>query len=172
MRPEDRLRSRCRMYLNQALPPPLFYSAIEHGRKHGGDDFQRAKEWSRLKAQGVKTGLADIFIWAPRRFIAIELKAGKNDTSDKQDQFAAAMVANAHHYHVVRSVAELDVILRIYAPILPSMRIAALGYDAELSAPEKVVLKKGGGGYRPPKPRANPTALRKLAAARKKGWVG
>lgn len=141
MRPEDRLRARCRMFLNEALPAPAFWSSIEHGQKLSGDKVQRARQWGRLKAQGIKTGLADIFIWWSGKFIGVELKVGDNDTSDAQDDFADAMRDNGFQCHTIRSVIALDELLRQVGMDIPrSMQIAAAGHDAALTQPEK--LKK------------------------------
>jgi len=146
------------MYLTDAIPAPGFWSAIEHGRQHHGDDQQRMREWQRLKGQGVKVGLSDIFIWYERQFIAIELKVG-SQVSDPQRAFCHAMKQNDFSWHVVRSVEALDAILRATIPILPSLRIAALHHDAELSKPEPAKKK---GTYRRPaaKPKATSAALR------------
>jgi hypothetical protein len=126
------------MYLKAALPPPpeAIWSAIEHGRMHHGSDEERAREWGRLKAKGVKVGLPDVFgVWC-FKFFAIELKAGRNDTSAAQDQFAAAWRANGGLYFVCRSVAEVDAALRSMSlPVHRSMAIAAAGHDAALSVP-------------------------------------
>ena len=137
MPPEAKLRAHVRMYLTKALPAPGFFSAIEHGRMHHGNDEQRGREWGRLKGQGVKTGLADVFIWHQNKFIAVELKAGKNTTSDSQDAFGDAMIANGFSYLVVRSIVSIDAALRLHSiPISPSMRILAMQYDAALSVPD------------------------------------
>lgn len=134
MPPEAKLRAHVRMYLTKALPAPGFFSAIEHGRMHHGNDEQRGREWGRLKGQGVKTGLADVFIWHQNKFIAVELKAGKNTTSDSQDAFGDAMIANGFSYMVVHLVAELDAALRLHGiPVSPSMRVLAMQHDAALS---------------------------------------
>jgi hypothetical protein len=112
MRPEDRLQSRARMFLDEYLLPPAYYTAIEHGRKHAGTPQQRAREWERLKAKGVKAGLPDLMVWGEtadgqKKFIAIELKAGKNTTSANQDAFAKAMYVLDFSYCVCRSVEEI-----------------------------------------------------------------
>lgn len=137
MRPEDRLRAHCRMYLDKALPSPAFWSAIEHGRKHAGTDQQRMREWQHMKAQGVKTGLSDVMIWYLGKFLAPECKAGKNGTQPAQDVFRDAMLANRFSYRVIRSVAELDRYLRDEGiPIPRSLEILAMSYDAALAIPE------------------------------------
>lgn len=138
MRPEDRLRARARMYLDRALPDPGYYSAIEHGQKLRGDAQQRQRQWGHLKAQGVKTGLADVFIWYLRLFIPIELKVGTKQRTS-QEAFEAAMRANGFDYYMAWSIVEIDNILRANGiPIEPSMRILAMQYDAALGDVEPV----------------------------------
>ena len=126
------------MYLKAALPPPptAFFSAIEHGRLHTGDEYQRMKEWQRMKGQGVKQGLCDLFIIAWGRFIAVELKK-TTGLSDAQKAFRDACQANGQAHVVCRSVVELDAALRaIGLPIPRSMALAAMSHDAALSVPE------------------------------------
>jgi len=141
------------MYLEKALPAPGYWTAIEHGRVHHGDKEARAREWGRLKGQGVKTGISDIAIWYLRDFHAIELKSGGNSTSDAQDGFGAAMVANGFRWQVIRSVAALhDYLLAAGVPVLPSMRVLAMRHDAALT----VAPPKPKAATRPPRQR-NPT---------------
>ena len=138
MLPEARLRARCRMYLANGLPPPGFWSSVEMGRLHAGTPEQRMHEWTRLAAQGVKVGLPDIMIWYMGRFIGVELKAGRNKSSDPQRTFAAAMRNNGFVVHEIRSIVGLHEALEFEGvPVLPSMRIAALHHDAALSVPVK-----------------------------------
>lgn len=127
LRPEDRLQSRVRMYLDDALPAPGWWSSVDHARK------QSLKSGQIQKARGIKRGLCDVAIWYLGMFYGIELKAGKNDTSDAQDGFGVAMVATGFRYQVIRSVEALDLYLRNTGiPILPSMRVAAMQHDAAL----------------------------------------
>lgn len=112
MRPEDRLRARFRMFLKDYLLLPARFSAIEHGRKHGGTKEQRAAEWGRLKAQGVQTGLMDAFVMAPGKvFIWIEAKAGKNVLSDTQEGWRDTVAACGFVHVEARSVMGLAVAL-------------------------------------------------------------
>ena len=130
MRPEDRLQSHCRSYLDDALPRPGWWSALKHEKK------QSLKAGQVQKALGVKRGLPDIAVWYLTRFIGVELKVGRNTTSDAQDGFAEAMRENGFDYVVVRSVLELhEALCHRGVPILPSMRIAALNHDAALALP-------------------------------------
>ena len=146
LRPEDRLQSRCRAYLDAALPAPGWWCSIITERKQSPAAGQRAK------ARGQRRGVSDIMIWYLGRFIGAELKIGKNDTSDAQDGFGAAMFANGFHYAVVRSVEVLDALLREQGvPVPPSMRIAALDHDAKLALPQASPTRKRKPGARPQK---------------------
>lgn len=141
------------MYLNAVLPAPGFWSAIEHGRKHGGTDEQRAREWQRLKAQGVKTGLADLFIWYRGQFIAPEAKVGDNRPSDAQQRFGAAMHANGFTWFAFWSVVELhDRLVALGVPIAPEMRKLAAHHDATLAAPEPTRPRRSAARPKPKKP--------------------
>lgn len=145
MKPEARLRARCRSYLDKALPAPGWYSAIEHGRPHSGTPEQRAREWGRLAAQGVKAGIPDMDIRYLALVIGVELKAGKNKQSPAQLKTEAAFIANGCEYWVIRSVTELhDRLVAHLVPVPPSFRVMAMDYDARLAVPEP--KKKVGGG--------------------------
>jgi hypothetical protein len=145
------------MYLTAALPRGAFFSAIEHGRMHHGTPEQRAREWSRLKAQGVAAGLADIFIWVGGRFIAIELKAGDNTTSEGQEVFARAMQANGFACHTVRSVAALhDILAAAGVPVQPQHRQIAEGHDASLA---QILVPKKKRAPRPARPKLSRKGL-------------
>lgn len=138
MKPEARLRSRCRAYLTAALPAPGRFTAIEHGRKHTGTKAQRGAEWARLAAQGVKQGLPDMEIHYLGKFIGVELKAGKNGLSENQIKMGRSIVDNGGVYWLIRSVVQLhDCLVDYGLPVSPSFRAAAMGYDAILAAPEK-----------------------------------
>ena len=171
MRQEDRLRSRCRMWLKDHLAAPWTWSAIEHGRLHRGSDEERAREWGRLQAQGVKTGLGDLMIWGPeRRFANIELKWGDNDTRESQDRWANAIIGCGFRAYVVRSVAELCRILaEMEAPLGTLALPTAEAHDRALMAPPPVTKKRGAAkpGNRRASKKPSPKAIRKFEAMRR-----
>lgn len=154
MRPEERLQSRCRLFLDAHLLRPCWWSSIGHEKK------QTLRQGQMQKARGIRRGLPDIMLWAPGYFLGVELKAGKNDTTDAQDGFAQAMAACQHGYAVVRSVEALGEALERHGiPLAPGWRVAAMHHDAALEAPPK-------GHNKPPrvaKPRA-PRGNRKQVA--------
>jgi hypothetical protein len=98
------------MFLNECMLPPSFFSAIEHGRLHTGSKLRRQIEWRRLAAQGVKTGLADLFIWGPNLFAAIELKKGTT-LSVAQEDFRDLLVATGHLWGFARTVIQVHDLL-------------------------------------------------------------
>lgn len=54
----------------------------------------------RLKAEGVKAGVPDICLPVPKGHyhgLYIELKAGKNTTTDNQDRWLQALAANGYY---------------------------------------------------------------------------
>jgi hypothetical protein len=136
------------MFCVSHLRPPTVWTAIEHGRKHSGTATQRASEWMRLKRKGVKAGLPDLWFLTLGRLLCVELKAGKNDATDAQDAFGAALNAIGHGYIVVRSVEQLGEALDACAiPLAAGWRMAAQNHDRALDTVPKPTRK-------PSKPRA------------------
>jgi hypothetical protein len=160
MRPEDRLQSRCRMFLDSHMLPPCWWSSIGHEKK------QTLRQGQMQKARGIRRGLPDVMIWAPGYFLGVELKAGKNTTTDAQDGFAQAMARNQFGYEVIRSVEQLGEALQRHGiPLAANWRLAAQHHDAAFDVPTK-------GHNKPPRTRTTkPTArgLAKIAKARAGG---
>ena len=125
------------MLLDAHLCPPCWWSSIGHERK------QTLASGAAQKARGIRRGLPDIMIWAPGYFLGVELKAGKNTTTDAQDGFAQAMSRLGHGYAVVRSVEALGEALVDHGiPLSAGWRIAAQMHDAALDVP-KPLAKPG-----------------------------
>jgi hypothetical protein len=142
--PEGRLKIRIARYLRAFFPPPGTWKANEAGLKFGGSDVQRAAQWGRLKARGVKVGIEDFDANYMGNFIALEAKAGKNGLRVMQKKREVEVVANGGKYFVIRSIAVLHhLLISSGIPIVnPSFALAtAEGYDRELAAP---VAKKAG----------------------------
>lgn len=147
-RPEDRLQARCAMFLNTHALPPTFWTAVEHGRKHGGTKEQRAREWQRLARKGVKTGLADLWFIMPGFVFAVELKVD-SDQSDSQERVQKSLQALGHGYVVVRSVEAMGAALEANGiPLAAGWRLKAQIHDLALDAVPRATTK------RPSKPRA------------------
>lgn len=160
--PESRLRARCRMFL-QSHAPDLWFTAIEHGRHHKGTAAERAREWQRLAAQGVRQGLGDMLLMpANSPVLWLELKAGANKQTQAQYTMQRDMQDRGHHYVVIRSAEQLGEALERHGiPLAAGWRIAAQIHDAALDTPAK-------GHNKPPRlARARPKAgaLAKFRAA-------
>jgi hypothetical protein len=83
--PEERLSVIFNQFLEHALVPPFYATAI-HDSDHGGrTDSQRARDRER----GIKPGQLDWEVWQgpPDSAIArrVELKRGRNETTDNQN---------------------------------------------------------------------------------------
>ena len=136
MRPEDRLQVRCVMFCTDTVLPPVFWTAVEHGRLHKGTKEQRAGEWARLARKGVKKGLADLWFFAKSYTLTVELKAGANKPTEAQYAFQAQMAALGHGYEVVRSVDQLgEKLMQHGIPLVTNWRVQAMHHDAALDVP-------------------------------------
>jgi hypothetical protein len=105
-----------------------------------------------------------LFIVYRGRFLWVELKAGRNTTSEAQDAFARDMVANGARCWTIRSVTELHD--RLHAegvPVGVMARLMAEGHDRALAAETPVKPRQPGAKPRKPRPFAN--ALRVAALA-------
>jgi len=137
--PEARLRARCAMLLGAHLAPPCWFTSVEHGRKHAGTPQQRAAEWTRLQAQGVKAGIGDMLILAPGYALWLELKSAIGRQSEAQLAMQQAITALGHGYAVVRSVEQLVGVLEQHGiPLHAGARVAALRHDGMLAVPAAV----------------------------------
>lgn len=169
MQPEARLRARCAMLLKSHLAPPCWFSSVEHGRKHAGTPQQRAAEWTRLQAQGVKAGIGDMLILAPGFALWLELKAGVNKQSDAQLAMQIAMAALSHGYALVRSVEQLvDVLEQHGIPLLAGARVAALRHDGMLAV---AVARKPARATKPAIAKPTPKQRAAMSRLRAKGVV-
>ncbi len=88
-----------------------------HHIPNGGK--RNAKEAARFKAMGVKAGVPDLFLPVPRAGYAglyIEMKYGKNKTTEKQDEWIAALRQQGYQvtvcYSAPEATAELECYLR------------------------------------------------------------
>jgi hypothetical protein len=147
------------MLLKSHLAPPCWFSSFEHGRKHAGTAQQRAAEWTRLQAQGVKAGIGDMLILAPGYALWLELKSATGRQSDAQLAMQNAMAFLGHGYAIVRSVEQLvDVLEKHGIPLHAGARVAALRHDGMLAVPEKVAKRTA-------KPRAAKPTRKQVAQA-------
>jgi hypothetical protein len=101
-RPEDRLHIQVAHFLRVACPDLLFY----HAPNGGGRD---AREAAKLKAMGVRRGVADLaFVLPDGRAAFIELKADKGRQSPHQKLFEEDCARRGVPYLICRSLAEVE----------------------------------------------------------------
>jgi hypothetical protein len=66
----------------------------------------------RLKASGLKTGMPDILVFAPKKVIGIELKTGRGTLTSAQRSMHAKLYAIGVRVYVCHSVSEVILALR------------------------------------------------------------
>lgn len=77
--PEFRLHCAVATWLTVCLKPPAWWTSLEHGVK------LPPATWRRMQRIGVRAGIPDILVVHDGRCHWIELKAGKNSTTEAQD---------------------------------------------------------------------------------------
>jgi hypothetical protein len=112
---EDRLQNTCLMWLNRYYreQEKWFYSIPNGGRR---DPITAA----RLKATGVKSGVADTFLPEPRGVyhgLYIELKTPTGRLSDKQKEFIAAMRPRGYCVVVIDTLEAFQALITDYLPL-------------------------------------------------------
>jgi hypothetical protein len=152
--PEHMLQKACAKFLNHALPPDVWFTAIDHATRS-------AVEGAEKKARGVKRGIPDLMFKFQHRTVWIELKADKGVVSDTQEGVRDVLVGNGDDWHVARSIDDVEAILRGYG--LP-LRATAGGVTERLQQRLDVPRKAG-------KPRVAKTTasrIRRIEALRAK----
>lgn len=158
MQAEHRLQSRLRMFFDDYLTGGVEWVSIDHGVKLGGTPQQRANQWARMKARGIRPGVEDVQLLHKKDFFAIELKVGANGLSDAQRQRRDAVWANGQYYVVGRSVVAVFEYLELAnVPFRRGALEAAQGHDRALAVEQSPKLK------RPTKPRTTRPSRRALA---------
>ena len=87
-------------------PEPLlkWIHHIPNGGARGDDVRSNKIRGAKLKAEGVKSGVSDIFLPVKSKDFSglyIELKVGKNTASDKQLEFGEFVKSQNYDFHVV-----------------------------------------------------------------------
>lgn len=166
MTPEARLRARVCKWLAAHLPRPGLWTSIEHGRAHHGTPEQRAREWQRLQAQGVKVGIPDVMVWYAGHCIGIELKVGANKPTAGQMEFGAGLVSNGFMWRACYSVEAVALLLhQAGVPITGSALQLAGAYDAELAREAGVKAPKTARTKTPASDRAKLAAIARIRAS-------
>ena len=100
--------------------------------------LRNIKVAAKLKQEGVKAGVADIFVALSNgkyHGLFIELKVGKNRQQPNQKIFEQKVVENGYQYKVVRSIDEMIAVIREYRIEQRQERTYADGYkDGMLNA--------------------------------------
>lgn len=98
--------------------------AIPNGAFLAGDSTARAIQMKRLKRQGLKTGVSDIFLPLPRggyHGLYIEMKRrkdqGSSSVSDEQVQFQKAMIEAGYDCRICYGADEAIGAIKEYAGI-------------------------------------------------------
>jgi hypothetical protein len=100
--------------------------------------LRNIKVAAKLKKEGVKAGVADLFIALSNgkyHGLFIEVKVGKNRQQPNQKVFEKKVVDNGYQYKVVRSIDEMIDVIREYRIEQRKERTYADGYkDGMLNA--------------------------------------
>jgi len=100
--------------------------------------LRNIKVAAKLKQEGVKAGVADLFVALSNgkyHGLFIEVKVGKNRQQPNQKIFEQKVVENGYQYKVVRSIDEMIAVIREYRIEQRQERTYADGYkDGMLNA--------------------------------------
>lgn len=106
------------------IPCLKWMFAIPNGAFLAGDKKARAVQMARLKKQGLKKGVSDIFLPLARNEfhgLYIELKRrrvdGRSQVSKDQSDFGKAMINEGYDYRVCYGADEAIAVIREYANI-------------------------------------------------------
>lgn len=110
---EDQLQAQVMAYLDLALPKPP--TAMAWHTPNAG--WRHKATAGRLKAMGTKPGVSDVLILHGGRLHAIELKVGRNDTTEAQEIFLDVVSANGGNTATCRSLDEVIGVLRAWGVI-------------------------------------------------------
>lgn len=111
-RPEAQLQKACVTYFRYRYPHLkwLMYASANGGTRN-------VIEAANLKAQGVLSGVSDLFISVPsggKHGFYIELKAGKNVMSDAQVAFSEAVTAYGYEFALVYTFDQFKDVVQKY----------------------------------------------------------
>ncbi len=100
--------------------------------------LRNIKVAAKLKQEGVKAGVADLFVALSNgkyHGLFIEVKVGKNRQQPNQKIFEQKVLENGYQYKVVRSIDEIIAVIREYRIEQRQERTYADGYkDGMLNA--------------------------------------
>lgn len=130
-KPEEILHRAVADFLAKALRPPTWWSTFPAG---GGGVVRGAN----LKAMGLRAGVPDLLIFHPQFVLGMaagcivvgaELKAGRNGTTEEQDETMADLMIAGAHCGVCRSIEDVAALLRRHGvPVHGKVMAAGGGY--------------------------------------------
>ena len=102
---EHRIQVAVANFLDVALPESVVWFAVPNG----GD--RHPKVGAKLKAEGVKAGVADLLLFWEGQSLAIEMKTPTGRQTATQKDFARRWQATGRSYVVCRSVDDVQRVL-------------------------------------------------------------
>ncbi len=91
--------------------------AIPNGAYLNGNQKQRAIQGKKLKREGMRPGVADLFLSIPSGDLCglyIETKTKTNNQQPSQKEFETLVTSNGYGYCIARSISEFQVIIKSY----------------------------------------------------------
>lgn len=112
-KPEHALQVAAKQWLTIALPPEVLWTAVDHGSHFSSADPDAGmRQWARLKARGVKTGIPDLHFWWNGVYLAVELKTGDGRANDTQGMWLDRLRRNGFRGEIAYTLEDLDRHLR------------------------------------------------------------
>lgn len=106
---EHDIQSRAVSLLRTLVKQDVHVYAIANG------GYRRPSEAIRLKAEGVKAGIADLVFLAPNRVVGfLEMKTKRGSLSDEQIGFQSICIRHGHLWGEARSVEEAVDVVRAW----------------------------------------------------------
>lgn len=106
---EHDIQSKAVSVIRRMVRPDVHVYAIANG------GYRRPSEAVRLKAEGVKPGIADLIFIAPNRVVGfLEMKTKSGRLSDEQIGFQAICIRHGHLWGEARSVDEAVAVVRAW----------------------------------------------------------
>ena len=108
-RAEHDLQTACVAWFRYQHPHLLLFSIPNGAWLHGLTPRQRYAQWAKLKAEGARPGVADLFLAVSTSRgggLFIEMKAGKGKQTQEQVEFERVVRVAGYGYVVCRSLDE------------------------------------------------------------------
>ena len=128
--PEWRFQEAAYAYFRKAFPPHALIWGADRGVGRKTQN-QRAGETRR----GIIAGIHDLFVFCDKELMTFECKAGKNGTTEAQDEFAARVERNGGRSVVCWTLEDIEAGMRGFG-FEPIAKLTATERDALLAAPK------------------------------------